>query len=146
LSKTYIGVSHANDDVTRLLFAPLQVWARVLANGDVAVALYNKGGAPVAPPITPGPCLKWAETNDSYYEADPSTDNVGSFSSLTVAQAQVRARACACVRVCVCVCARARVHVCVCVCVCVPTPATACQMNCKSSLSGAGSTQCAHIS
>ena len=35
---------------------PQQIWSRVLANGDVAVALYNKGDAapPKQPPIPHG--------------------------------------------------------------------------------------------
>jgi len=35
--------------------AETQVWSRVLLNGDVAVALYNKGSGagPPAPPIPP---------------------------------------------------------------------------------------------
>lgn len=52
---------------------PQQIWARVLANGDVAVALYNKGDAapPKQPPIPVGNCLKWTTTKDGYYEACP---------------------------------------------------------------------------
>ena len=70
---------------------PQQVWARVLANGDVAVALYNKGDAapPKQPPIPHGNCPKWTATKDGYYEAAGGpAGNVGSFSGLTVAQAQ----------------------------------------------------------
>lgn len=33
------------------------------------------------------PCPKWVQTNDSYYEAAPNTDNSGQFSGLTVDQA-----------------------------------------------------------
>jgi alpha-galactosidase len=65
---------------------PTQVWARVLANGDVAVALYNKGSAapPVQPPIPPPPCNKWTATRDGYYEAaGGAAGNVGSFSVST---------------------------------------------------------------
>lgn len=66
------------------------MWARNLANGDVAVGLYNKasGAPPPAPPIPGPPCTTWVTTNDSYYEASPSTDNVGQFSGLTIDQAK----------------------------------------------------------
>jgi len=49
---------------------PQQVWARELANGDVAVALYNKadGLAPKQPPIPHGVCPKWTATKDGYCE------------------------------------------------------------------------------
>lgn len=49
--------------------APLQRWWRVLANGDVAVGLYNKaGGAPAAP------CPVWNHTTGGYEECcGPST-------------------------------------------------------------------------
>lgn len=70
---------------------PQQIWARVLANGDIAVALYNKGDAalPKQPPIPHGNCPKWTETHDGYYEAaGGAAGNVGSFSGLTPAQAQ----------------------------------------------------------
>lgn len=77
-----MGIRISNNSAT-------QVWARNLANGDVAVGLYNKGeAAPPQPPIPGPPCTEWVHTNDSYYEADPSTDNVGSFEGLTIAEAQ----------------------------------------------------------
>lgn len=66
-----------------------QVWARKLSGGDVAVALYNKGGASVQPPIPTGPCSSWTHTTDGYYEAcGGGNGNVGTFSGLTVEQAQ----------------------------------------------------------
>jgi hypothetical protein len=40
----------------------------LLANGDVAVALYNKNGAP-QPPIPGPPCTTWTHTFNGYYEA-----------------------------------------------------------------------------
>ena len=68
--------------------APTQRWARVLANGDVAVALYNKAGAP-QPPIPGPPCASWTVTHGGYYEAcGGAAGDVGTFSSLTRAQAQ----------------------------------------------------------
>jgi len=75
-----------------------QVWARVLGNGDVAVGLYNKGGTPDAPPIPTGPCVDWVHTTGQYYEAAPSTDNVGMFSNLTAIEAKA---ACCADRKCV---------------------------------------------
>jgi hypothetical protein len=41
---------------------------RLLANGDVAVGLYNKAGAP-QPPIPGPPCTQWNHTVGGYYEA-----------------------------------------------------------------------------
>lgn len=68
--------------------APTQRWARTLANGDVAVALYNKAGAP-APPIPGPPCAAWTHTTDGYYEAcGGAAGNVGEFSHLSPAAAQ----------------------------------------------------------
>lgn len=68
--------------------APTQRWARNLANGDVAVALYNKAGAG-QPPIPVGTCPQWNHTTGGYYEAcGGSAGNVGQFSGLTRAQAQ----------------------------------------------------------
>ena len=51
-----------------------QVWARVLANGDIAVALYNKvkgakGPLPDQPPIPGPPCTNWTHTTGGYWEA-----------------------------------------------------------------------------
>jgi len=66
----------------------LQVWFRELANGDVAVALYNKGSS-AHPPIPGGPCDAWNMTDGGYLEAcDGGAGNVGSFSGLTTEQAQ----------------------------------------------------------
>ena len=65
-----------------------QRWARNLADGSVAVGLYNKGGAPTPP--NPGPpCTSWTHTTDGYYEAcGGASGNVGTFSGLTPAAAQ----------------------------------------------------------
>ena len=65
--------------------APTQRWWRVLANGDVAVGLYNKaGGAP------PAPCPTWNHTTQGYEECcGPST----CFSALT--EAEAKAQCCA---------------------------------------------------
>merc|ERR1712216_899899 len=76
-----MGIRLSNNTAT-------QVWARVLANGDVAVGLYNKGTDPVAPPIPSGPCVEWVHTAGQYYEAAPAIDNVGQFSDLTAEQAK----------------------------------------------------------
>jgi hypothetical protein len=68
--------------------APTQRWYRVLANGDVAVALYNKQGA-AQPPIPGPPCTAWNHTVGGYYEAcGGSSGDVGTFSGLTRDQAQ----------------------------------------------------------
>jgi hypothetical protein len=66
----------------------LQVWARRMANGDVAVALYNKAAnlAP-SPPIPPPPCDVWEHTLNGFYEPAPS-NNIGQFDALSVAAAQ----------------------------------------------------------
>ena len=67
----------------------LQLWARNMANGDIAVALYNKNGngLPPPPPIPTPPCHAWEETANGFYEPDPS-NNVGTFSALSVADAK----------------------------------------------------------
>lgn len=71
---------------------PQQVWSRNLANGDVAVALYNTGEqAPILPPFENTSCAteKWTKTTDGYYEACGGTSgDIGEFSGLTVKQAQ----------------------------------------------------------
>jgi hypothetical protein len=68
--------------------APTQTWYRVLANGDVAVALYNKLGS-AQPPIPGPPCAQWVATSGGYYEAcGGAAGNVGEFSGQTRAQAQ----------------------------------------------------------
>lgn len=65
-----------------------QVWARELSKGEVAVALYNKGGKPL-PPIPTGSCDAWNKTESGYLEAcGGDAGNVGTFSGLTVEQAQ----------------------------------------------------------
>ena len=51
-----------------------QVWARVLANGDMAVALYNKaenakGPRAGQPPIPGPPCTNWTHTTGGYWQA-----------------------------------------------------------------------------
>ena len=70
--------------------APTQVWYRVLANGDVAVGLYNKmGGGPPLPPIPGPPCAAWNHTPGGYYEAcGGGAGDVGTFSGKTPAEAQ----------------------------------------------------------
>eukprot|EP01051_Picozoa_sp_SAG22_P011822 SAG22_NODE_1173_length_5253_cov_4.401436_4_plen_188_part_00 len=66
-----------------------QVWARQLANGDVAVGLLNRGGDGGGPPILPcSPTTKYVVTNGGYYNNGAGADNVGSFNGLTVAQAE----------------------------------------------------------
>jgi hypothetical protein len=67
-----------------------QVWARELAKGEVAVALYNKGGGKQPlPPIPTGSCDAWNKTENGYLEAcGAAAGNVGTFSGLTVEQAQ----------------------------------------------------------
>lgn len=68
--------------------SPTQRWSRTLANGDVAVALYNKQGA-AQPPIPVGACAAWNHTFGGYYEAcGGGAGNVGQFSALTRVQAQ----------------------------------------------------------
>ena len=68
--------------------APTQRWVRVLANGDVAVGLYNKQ-ASVQPPIPVGTCPSWNHTFGGYFEAcGGAAGNVGTFSGLTRQQAQ----------------------------------------------------------
>jgi Alpha galactosidase C-terminal beta sandwich domain len=68
--------------------APQQTWYRLLANGDVAVALYNKQGAP-QPPIPGPPCTEWTATSNGYYEScGGASGNVGQFSDLTREAAQ----------------------------------------------------------
>lgn len=72
--------------------SPTQVWARNLANGDVAVALYNAATAtPVLPPFNaaaPGK-VAWTHTTQGYYEAcGGAAGDLGQFEGLTVAAAQ----------------------------------------------------------
>jgi hypothetical protein len=62
---------------------PTQVWARNLANGDVAVALFNKGAAQPMPDPSK-PCTSWNHTTGGYIEAcGGAAGNVGSFSNLS---------------------------------------------------------------
>lgn len=65
-----------------------QIWYRNLANGDVAVGLYNKQG--VLQVAIPGPpCSTWDHVTGGYYESCGGADgNVGTFSGLTPEQAQ----------------------------------------------------------
>ena len=59
-----------------------EVWARTLADGAIAVALYNKlGGVPPAPP-----CASWNVTTAGYYSSCGGV--LGTFSGLTLAEAQ----------------------------------------------------------
>jgi hypothetical protein len=74
-----------------------QLWARNLANGDVAVALYNKDvGQGIDPPFAPTtdcPADKWVggEGAGGYYEAcGGAGGDVGTFTNLTVAEAQAK--------------------------------------------------------
>lgn len=46
---------------------PTEVWARKLADGSVAVGLFNKLGSS-APP-KPQPCTSWNKTTGGYLEA-----------------------------------------------------------------------------
>ena len=65
----------------------LQLWARKLANGDVAVALYNKGGS--VKPMPQPPCEDWARTQGSYFEAcGGAAGNIGEFTSLPLSAAE----------------------------------------------------------
>jgi len=74
---------------------PLEIWARNMANGDVAVALYNTGAAtPILPPFHNGTATcttgvsDWATTTGGYYEACGGADgDLGEFQGLTVEQA-----------------------------------------------------------
>ena len=70
--------------------SPTQLWARNLANGDVAVALYNAATAPsVLPPFENSSKVAWTQTTQGYYEAcGGAAGNVGQFKGLTVDAAQ----------------------------------------------------------
>jgi alpha-N-acetylgalactosaminidase len=60
-----------------------QVWYRSLANGDVAVALYNKDGSAT------GPCDSWSQTEGGYIEAcGGKSGNIKCFSGLSLEEAQ----------------------------------------------------------
>lgn len=73
-----------------------QVWARNLADGSVAVALYNKDSAGVLPPFdnsakTCADSATFIHTEGRYYEAcGGSSGDIGAFSKLTPAQAQAQ--------------------------------------------------------
>lgn len=60
-----------------------EVWARNLSNGDIAVGLFNKGGA--APPAPEScPASTWNETQGGYLEAcGGSAGDISCFSGLT---------------------------------------------------------------
>merc|ERR1711937_1136325 len=65
-----------------------QVWARDLADGAVAVGLYNKEGNSL-PPIPTGPCDTWTKTEGGYLEAcGGGSGNVGTFSGQTLEETQ----------------------------------------------------------
>eukprot|EP00658_Telonema_sp_P-2_P077663 TRINITY_DN7075_c0_g1_i8.p1 TRINITY_DN7075_c0_g1~~TRINITY_DN7075_c0_g1_i8.p1 ORF type:complete len:452 (+),score=149.24 TRINITY_DN7075_c0_g1_i8:113-1357(+) len=69
---------------------PHQLWARNLADGQVAVALYNKQGTqPVFPPFVPtSNCQGWNHQQGGYYEAcGGPAGNLDSFTGLTLEQA-----------------------------------------------------------
>ena len=76
--------------VTNSSAAPTQLWARNLAGGAVAVALYNKGEAPVAPPIAPcDAATPWNRTARGYFEACGGADgDLRAFAGLSVAEAE----------------------------------------------------------
>lgn len=87
-----MGIRLSNNTAT-------QVWARNLANGDVAVALYNKATAdptPILPPFdnsttTCGATDTWTHTKGAYYEAcGGASGDIGSFSDLTLEEAQAQ--------------------------------------------------------
>jgi len=79
-----MGIRHASYGSN----SATQVWFRELANGDVAVALYNKA-ASSHPPIPGAPCDSWNRTEGGYLEAcGGAAGNVGSFSGLSREQAQ----------------------------------------------------------
>ena len=78
-----------------------QVWARNLANGDVAVGLYNKAegsSTPINPPFdnSTATCANtsaFEKTTGGYYEAcGGDTGDIGQFSGLTPEKAQVNHR------------------------------------------------------
>lgn len=67
-----------------------EIWARNLSGGDVAVGLFNKGGA--APPSPAScPAAIWNETQGGYLEAcGGSSGDISCFSSLSQADAQAQ--------------------------------------------------------
>ena len=83
-----------------MLTGTTEIWARNLANGDVAVALYNTGApTPILPPYSndTSTCsvsfanLTWQKTEGGYYEAcGGGAGDIGEFQQLTVKQAQER--------------------------------------------------------
>jgi len=56
-----MGIRHSSYNSS----SATQVWFRELANGDVAVALYNKAGSS-HPPIPGAPCEAWNKTEGGY--------------------------------------------------------------------------------
>ena len=67
--------------------APTQRWVRVLANGDVAVGLYNKlGSAGPAPP-----CPSWNVSTNGYYDSLPAgSGGADCFTGLSLDAAKAR--------------------------------------------------------
>ena len=71
-----------------------QVWARNLADGAVAVGLFNKGdnggvNPPFPSPAAGCPANTWTKTVSSYHEScGGGSGDVGTFSNLTAVQAQ----------------------------------------------------------
>ena len=66
--------------------APLQTWFRGLADGGVAVALYNKFGAG---PLGPCPPAAWNSTTGGYYDSlPPGSGGADCFDGLSVAAAE----------------------------------------------------------
>ncbi len=65
---------------------PTQVWWRLLADGSVAVALYNKAGGG-----SPTPCTSWNTTQNGYYDSLPAgSGGDDCFVGLSPAQAQAQ--------------------------------------------------------
>lgn len=69
--------------------ADTEVWARLLDNGDYAVALYNKNGA--SSRVADASCDSWNQTNGGYLEACGGPDgDILCFSGQTVAATQAQ--------------------------------------------------------
>jgi hypothetical protein len=67
--------------------APAQRWYRVLANGDVAVALYNKLGSGGPAP----PCPSWNTTANGYFDSSPpGSGGADCFSGLSLDAAKAQ--------------------------------------------------------
>lgn len=74
----------------RLLPPPChpQIWARTLANGDVAVVAFNSlGGVP-----PPAPCAAWNVTVNGYYHSCGGV--LGTFANLTLPEVRLPAPPC----------------------------------------------------